>query len=188
MKAFRMSLIMIVLCGLAFPLLMTGIAQILFPKQANGSILYNEKKQAIGSELIGQSFKNPKYFQGRVSSIEYDANGSGSKNYAPSNEEMIKRTQKDAEKWLKDHPGKTLKDVPLDLITNSGSGLDPHITPAAARFQIPKIIKANQGKVTEQQLEKLIQKHIEDRNIGVLGQPRVNVLLLNMDLQKVIQR
>jgi potassium-transporting ATPase KdpC subunit len=185
MKAIRLAVVMVVIFGLGYPLIMTGISQVLFPHQANGSIMYNAQKQAVGSELIGQSFNDPKYFHGRISSINYDAAASGTPNYAPSNEEMIKRTEQAAKQWLKQHPGKSVDDIPLDLITNSGSGLDPHISPEAARFQIPAVSKAT--GLSEQQLERLVNQHIEGRTLGIFGEPRVNVLKLNMDLQKLIQ-
>jgi K+-transporting ATPase ATPase C chain len=184
MKAIRLSVVMIVILGLAYPLVMTGISQVLFPSRANGSIIYNNQHKAIGSELIGQSFTDPKYFHGRISSIDYEAAASGTPNYAPSNQEMIKRTEEAAKAWLKNHPGKSVGDVPLDLITNSGSGLDPHITPEAARFQIPNVFKAT--GISEQQLNQLVDKHVEGRTLGIFGEPRVNVLALNMDLQKLI--
>ncbi|MFC7443056.1 potassium-transporting ATPase subunit KdpC [Laceyella putida] len=185
MNAIRLAIVMITIFGLGYPLVMTGISQVLFPHQANGSVVYNEKNQAIGSELIGQSFTSPRYFHGRISSINYDAAASGTPNYAPSNNEMIKRTEQAAKEWLKQHPGKSVDDIPLDLITNSGSGLDPHISPAAASFQIPAVAKAT--GLSEQELEQLVNKHIEGRALGIFGEPRVNVLKLNMDLQKLIQ-
>jgi potassium-transporting ATPase KdpC subunit len=182
MKAIRLAIVMIVLFGLGYPLVMTGISQVLFPKQANGSIIYNDDGKAVGSELIGQSFTDPKYFHGRISSINYDAAASGTPNYAPSNQEMIKRTEQAAKEWLAKNPGKSIADIPLDLITNSGSGLDPDISPAAARFQIPAVSKAT--GISVQQLEQLVQKHTEGRILGIFGDPHVNVLALNMDLQK----
>ena len=185
MKFIRLAIVMILLFGLGYPVVMTGIAQALFPHQANGSIIYNDKKQAVGSELIGQLFQDPKYFHGRISSIHYDAAASGTPNYAPSNKEMIQRTEKAAEEWLKKNPGKTKEEVPLDLITNSGSGLDPHISPAAAFFQVPSVAKAT--GLSEEQLNNLVKKHIEGRVLGIFGEPRVNVLKLNMELQKMIQ-
>ncbi|MDQ0418160.1 K+-transporting ATPase ATPase C chain [Croceifilum oryzae] len=185
MKGIRLAVVMIVVLGLGYPLAMTGISQLIFPHQANGSMVYNDQKQAIGSELIGQSFEGPQYFHGRISSIKYDGAASGTPNYAPSNEEMIKRTKEEADKWLAQNPGKSVGDVPLDLITNSGSGLDPHISPEAARFQIPAVAKAT--GLSNQQLEDLLKKHVEGRALGVFGEPRVNVFKLNLDLHKLIQ-
>nr|WP_233499937.1 potassium-transporting ATPase subunit KdpC [Geobacillus thermoleovorans] len=163
---------------------MTGLAQLLFPHQAKGSIIY-EKGRAIGSELIGQSFQGDSYFHGRPSSIQYDASASGSPNYGPSSKEMMERMEKDAEQWLKKVPGKTKKDIPIDLITNSGSGLDPHISPAAALFQVPMVAKAT--GLSEQQLTRLVKQHIEGRAMGVFGEPRVNVVRLNMAVQKLVE-
>ncbi|WP_339172526.1 potassium-transporting ATPase subunit KdpC [Anoxybacillus sp. FSL W8-1294] len=185
MKCIRLAIVMILLFGLGYPAFMTGIAQTLFPHQANGSIVYNDENKAVGSELIGQSFQDPRYFHGRISSINFDAAASGTPNYAPSNKEMIQRTERAAEEWLKKNPGKTKEEVPLDLITNSGSGLDPHISPAAAFFQVPSVAKAT--GLSEEQLNNLVKKHIEGRMLGIFGEPRVNVLKLNMELQKMIQ-
>jgi potassium-transporting ATPase KdpC subunit len=185
MKSIRLAIVMILLFGLGYPALMTGIAQAIFPHQANGSIVYNDENKAVGSELIGQSFQDPRYFHGRISSINYDASASGSPNYAPSNEEMIQRTEQAAEEWLKKNPGKTKEEIPLDLITNSGSGLDPHISPDAALFQVPAVAKAT--GLSEEQLKKLVNKHTEGRMLGIFGEPRVNVLKLNMELQKLME-
>lgn len=185
MKALRLSIVMILLCGLGYPLLMTGLVQAFFPEQANGSLLKSDGN-IIGSRLIGQSFTDPRFFHGRVSSIQYNAGASGASNLAPSNPELIKRIENDAKKWLADHPGATLRNIPMDLLTNSGSGLDPDITPEAARFQIPRVAKTT--GISPQQLEHLIQMHTEGRDWGVFGEPRVNVLLLNLDLQRMIQR
>lgn len=186
MKAIRLAIVMLVLFGLGYPLVMTGLAQLLFPSQANGSIVYNDKHQAIGSELIGQSFTDPKYFHGRISSINYDAAASGTPNYAPSNKEMIKRTEQAAKAWLSKNPGKSIGDVPLDLITNSGSGLDPDISPEAARFQIPAVAKAS--GIAPDQLTKLVNQHTTGRFFGIFGNPHVNVLALNLDVQKLITK
>lgn len=185
MKVFRLSLIMMLICGLGFPLVTVGISQLLFPVQANGSLVMNDHNQVVGSRIIGQSFQGPEFFHGRISSIEYDGVSSGSKNYAPSNEEMMERTRKLAEEYLKQNPNKTIKDIPLDLVTNSASGLDPHISPEAAKFQIPRIAK--ETNLSEEELNRLVAKHIEGKEFGVFGEPRVNVLLLNLDLEKLIQ-
>jgi potassium-transporting ATPase KdpC subunit len=185
MKYIRLSIVMIFIFGLGYPALMTGIAQVFFPHQANGNIVYNDQKQAVGSELIGQSFEDPKYFHGRLSSISYDAASSGSPNYAPSNKEMMMRTEKAAEEWLQKNPEKTKEEVPLDLITNSASGLDPHISPEAALFQVPAVAKAT--GLSEEQLTNLVNKHTEGRMLGIFGEPRVNVLKLNLELQKLME-
>ncbi|SDW46139.1 K+-transporting ATPase ATPase C chain [Marininema mesophilum] len=186
MKAIRISLLMVVICGLVYPLLMTGLSQLLFPYQAQGSIMKDSKGKALGSEIIGQKFTSDRYFHGRVSSIDYDASGSGSENYAPSNKQMIERTEKEATKRLKENPGATKGDVPLDLITNSGSGLDPQISPEAARFQIPRVARAT--KVSEEKLSSLVSFYTEKKELGVFGEPRVNVLKLNQALDAIVQK
>jgi K+-transporting ATPase ATPase C chain len=117
------------MCGIAYPLLMTGLSQVIMPAKADGSLIKNESGEIIGSELIGQSFKNPGYFHGRISSINYDAAGSGTPNYSPSNEEMVERTKNDIAEFLKENPTIDKEDIPSDLMTNSGSGLDPNVSP-----------------------------------------------------------
>ncbi|MGF7086921.1 K+-transporting ATPase ATPase C chain [Kroppenstedtia sanguinis] len=178
MKYVRLSLLLILLCGLGYPLLMTGISQLLFPEQAEGSIIKNENGKVVGSKLVGQNFTGDEYFHGRISSIEYDAVNSGSNNYAPSNKTMIDRTQKTVDQLLKEDPGTRKEDIPLDLITNSASGLDPHISPEAARFQIPRVAKAS--GLSKQELASLIDLNTEGKEWGIFGEPRVNVLKLNL--------
>lgn len=178
--AVRSSLVFIVLCGIVYPLVCTGIAQMLFPGQANGSLIQNSKGEVVGSELIGQKFTDPKYFQGRVSSIDYKAEASGTNNYAPSNPDMLKRTQESIEEWKKNNPDVPVHQLPIDLITNSGSGLDPHITPASAKAQVPRISKLR--GLSSAQLDQLIDANTEGRSLGVFGEPRVNVLKLNLAL------
>jgi K+-transporting ATPase ATPase C chain len=181
--AIRASIVFIILCGIIYPLACTGLAQLLMPHNANGSIIKDSAGNAIGSELIGQKFANPKYFQGRVSSIDYKAEASGSNNYAPSNPAMLQRTQDSIEAWKKENPDVPISKLPIALITNSGSGLDPHITPQSAEVQIPRISKLT--GVSADQLQQLVDKHTAGRDLGVFGEPRVNVLMLNMDLQTI---
>lgn len=176
----RLSFVLLLICGLAYPLAMTGIAQIVLPFQASGSLITDESGTVLGSELIGQTFADPKYFSGRVSSIDNDAAGSGSNNYAPSNPALIERTQKDLEAFLKANPGVGKEEIPADLLTNSGSGLDPHISPQAAYVQVERI--ANARKLDPAKLRALIGQHTEGRSLGVFGEPRVNVLKLNLAL------
>jgi potassium-transporting ATPase KdpC subunit len=183
--AIRASIVFIILCGIIYPLACTGLAQLLMPHNANGSIIKDSAGNAIGSELIGQKFANPKYFQGRVSSIDYKAEASGSNNYAPSNPAMLQRTQQSIEAWKKENPDVPISKLPIALITNSGSGLDPHITPQSAEVQIPRISKLI--GVSEGQLQQLVDKHTEGRDLGVFGEPRVNVLMLNIDLQTIMK-
>lgn len=180
--ALRFSLILIVICGVLYPLASTGLAQLLFPHQANGSQLKNSEGIVIGSELIGQSYTDPQWFQGRVSSIEYNAEGSGSNNYAPSNPELLKRMQASLNDWSKNNPDIPVNLVPIDLITNSGSGLDPHITNKAAEVQISRVSKLS--GVSEEKLRDLIKEASQGRDLGIFGEPRVNVLKLNLALQK----
>jgi K+-transporting ATPase ATPase C chain len=179
--AIRSSLVFIVLCGIIYPLACTGIAQLLMPHNANGSVIKDAAGAAIGSELIGQQFTDPKYFQGRISSIDYNAAGSGSNNYAPSNPDMLQRTQNSIEVWKKENPEVPISKLPIALITNSGSGLDPHITPDSAEVQIPRISRLTGMPAAE--LQQLVDKHTEGRDLGLFGEPRVNVLKLNLDLQ-----
>lgn len=182
--ALRASLVFIVLCGILYPLVTTGAAQLLMPEQANGSLVKDSEGKVVGSALIGQNFTDPKYFQGRVSSIEYNGAGSGSNNYAPSNPDLMKRTKASIEDWKLNNPDVPVGELPIDLITNSGSGLDPHITPQSAKVQIPRISKLT--GVSEGELIKLVKEHTENRDLGVFGEPRVNVLKLNLALRELL--
>jgi K+-transporting ATPase ATPase C chain len=179
--------------GLVYPLAITGIAQKLFPRQAQGSLI--ERNGAIvGSELIGQVFESNKYFHGRPSATTtpdpndstktvpapYNAANSGGSNLGPSNKALIDRVQGDIDKLRQENPS---LQVPADLVTTSASGLDPHISPDAALFQVPRIAKAR--NLPEQRIRQLVAEHIEDRLFGLLGEPRVNVLLLNLALDQV---
>ncbi len=176
----RLSAVFIILCGLIYPLASTGLAQVLMPGRANGSLVSNSAGQAVGSELIGQQFENPALFQSRISSIEYKAEASGSNNYGPSNPDMLQRTRDSIEQWKTANPDVSVSKLPIDLVTNSGSGLDPHITPASARVQIPRI-SALTG-ISQEQLDHLVTSHTESRDLGLFGEPRVNVLKLNLEL------
>ncbi|MFM9278154.1 potassium-transporting ATPase subunit KdpC [Paenibacillus jiagnxiensis] len=179
-NSLRLSLVFMVVCGLLYNLVVTGIAQALMPKQANGSLLYDDQNNVIGSELIGQNFTDPKFFKGRVSSIDYNAAGSGSGNYAPSNPDMLARTQESVEAWKKDNPDVPVSGLPVDLITNSGSGLDPHISPEAAKAQIPRISRLT--GIPAEKLNELVADNTSGRELGFLGEPVVNVLKLNLAL------
>lgn len=175
-----------VILGLGYHLLVTGIGQILVPEKANGSLLYNQKGEVVGSALIGQKFEDPKFFQGRVSSIEYNAAGSGTNNYAPSNNDMIKRTKESLENWKKENPDVPVDQIPIDLVTNSGSGLDPHISPEAALAQIPRVEKLTE--IDKDNLVHLVEKNTEGKELGLFGEPRVNVLKLNLDLKQQLEK
>lgn len=180
----RMTVFLMAVCGILYPLAVTGIAQAVAPAKADGSLIYDENDKVIGSELIGQTFTGQAYFHGRVSSIEYNAAGSGSNNYAPSNEDLVKRTQDSMDDWKKNNSATPVRDVPNDLLTNSGSGLDPHISPDAAYVQIKRI--STETGIESSKLEELVKKHIQGRELGLFGEERVNVLQLNLDLKNMI--
>ncbi|WP_260510105.1 potassium-transporting ATPase subunit KdpC [Paenibacillus typhae] len=182
----RLSAIMIILCGILYPLASTALAQVLLPSQANGSLLKNSSGETVGSELIGQSFSNPALFHGRVSSIDYKAEASGSNNYGPSNSDMLQRTKDSILQWQKDNPDVPVSELPVDLITNSGSGLDPHISPAAARVQIPRI--SGLTGISAERLGQLVTEATEGRDLGLFGEERVNVLKLNLALSELTKR
>lgn len=179
--------------GLVYPLAMTGIAQIVFPNQAQGSLIERDGK-VVGSALIGQEFASDKYFHGRPSATTapdpedltktvaapYNAANSGGSNLGPSNKALIDRVQSDLDKLKKENPSAR---VPIDLVTTSASGLDPDISPEAAYFQVPRVAKAR--NLAENQIRQLVSDHIEDRFLGLLGEPRVNVLLLNLALDRL---
>nr|WP_082096700.1 potassium-transporting ATPase subunit KdpC [Paenibacillus wulumuqiensis] len=179
----RTSAILFVMCCVLYQLVITGIARVVMPHQAAGSLIYNSNHDVIGSELIGQSFTDPHYFQGRVSSVEYNANGSGSPNYAPSNPELIKRIEESVVTWQKQNPSVPVASLPVDLITNSGSGLDPDITPQAAAAQIPRISKLT--GLSAEQLESIVSNNTTPAQLGIFGEPAVNVLKLNLAVQQL---
>ncbi|WP_068783301.1 potassium-transporting ATPase subunit KdpC [Paenibacillus phocaensis] len=176
----RAGLVLMAVIAL-YQLAVWGIAQAAMPEKANGSLIYNESHEVVGSRLIGQSFSEPFFFHGRVSSIEYDAGASGTPNYAPSNADLLQRTADAVEAWKQDHPNVPVSKLPIDLITNSGSGLDPEISPAAARTQIPRVSQAT--GIPAKELERMVRDHTRGRDLGILGEPGVNVLELNLDVQ-----
>lgn len=182
----RTSVILFLLCCVVYQLTVTGIAQAFMSKQADGSLIYNSNNQVVGSALVGQAFTEPQYFQGRISSIDYNANGSGSPNFAPSNPELLKRLQESVSTWQKQNPDVPVASLPVDLITNSGSGLDPDISPEAATAQIPRI--SNLTGVSTEQLQTLVQQNTMSRQLGIFGEPAVNVLKLNMALQQELSK
>lgn len=181
----RTSILFMVLCGLIYPLAVTGIAKVTLPKQAEGSLIYDDKGDLVGSELIGQNFTGNQYFHSRISSIEYDASSSGTNNYAPTNIDMLDRMKASIESWELENPEVPVNEIPMDLITNSGSGLDPHITPESAKAQISRIVQNTD--LNERKLENLIDAHTNGKEWGLFGEKRVNVLLLNIELSKQLK-
>lgn len=179
--AVLMTIVTTVLLGLVYPLAVTGLAQVVFPAKANGSLI-ERNGRVIGSSLIGQPFSSPGYFRSRPSAAGaagYDAGASTGSNLGPTNKKLIERVQSDAAKLQAENPGRP---VPIDLVTTSASGLDPHITPAAAEFQLPRLVRERGFSETE--LRSLINEHTEGRHLGLLGEPRVNVLALNLALDE----
>jgi K+-transporting ATPase ATPase C chain len=181
--AVRMAIVTLILTGIAYPLLATGLAGSFFPYQAKGSLIRVEGR-VVGSELIGQRFENPAYFQGRPSAAGadgYDAAASSGSNLGPTSKALRDRIVKDLARLKADNP-LSPESVPAELVTASGSGLDPHLSPEAALWQAPRI--ASQRQVAVADVEALVQQQVEQRTWGILGEPRVNVLLLNLDHDK----
>jgi K+-transporting ATPase ATPase C chain len=176
--ALWFTLVTTVMFGILYPLAITGLAQVLFPSRANGQLIEKNGK-VVGSRIIGQSFTGPGYFHSRPSSAGtgYDATSSSGSNFGPTNKTLIDRVKSDVEKAQVENSSSA---VPIDLVTASGSGLDPHISPAAAEFQIPRVAK--ERKISEADLRALVQKFGEGRQFGIFGEPRVNVLELNLEL------
>lgn len=177
-----MIFVFTVVLGIGYPLAVWGVSQAIFPHQANGSLIKNDKGEVIGSELIGQTFTSPGYFHSRPSAAGngYDAGASSGSNLGPTSEKLIDRIKTDAETLQVENPNAK---IPADLVTTSGSGLDPHISPEAADFQIPRIAK--ERSIGENELRQIVAKFTESRQLAVLGEPRVNVLMLNLELDKI---
>lgn len=180
--AVLMTIVTTVLFGLVYPLVMTGLAQVLFPYKANGQLIKRADGTVIGSQLIGQPFTSAGYFHSRPSAAGdagYDAGASAATNYGPTNQRLIDRVKEDAARLQAENPARL---VPVDLVTTSASGLDPHITPAAAEFQVPRV--ARERGLSEDEVRSIVAAHTEGRLLGFLGEPAVNVLMLNLALDE----
>jgi K+-transporting ATPase ATPase C chain len=181
--AVMLTIALTILTGLIYPLAMTGIAQVLFPRQSNGSLIV-EHGHIVGSRLIGQPFDDPKYFWGRPSATSpfpYNAASSSGSNLAPTNQALIETVKQRVAALRQADPGNSAP-IPVDLVTASGSGLDPHISVAAALYQVPRVAAVR--KLSTETVQRLVQQHTEGRQFGVLGEPRVNVLELNRALEQ----
>lgn len=201
-QSLVVTLLLLLLCGLVFPVLLIGISAVIFPSQANGSLVYADG-QAVGAANVGQDFTEPYFMKGRPSAYNYntyyeDEQGnqyyndgsefaglsSGSNNYAPSNPALTERVEADIEAFLEANPDVKREDIPADLMTASGSGLDPHITPVSARIQIPALAAAS--GLSEEQLEQIVADHTEGKLFGIFGEETVNVLGVNLDIAKAM--
>ncbi|SCJ50510.1 potassium-transporting ATPase subunit C [uncultured Clostridium sp.] len=191
------SVVLLLLCGIMYPLLVTGISQLLFPNKANGSII-NVNGKEVGSELVGQDFTDERFMKCRPSAVNYNTYteeekkdgtytgvSSGSDNYAPSNPELITRVKEDMDEFLKNNPDVTKEDIPTDLLTASGSGLDPHISPESAKVQIPALAKST--GLSENELQEIVDNNTKDKFLGVFGEKTVNVLKVNLEIAKRLE-
>ena len=181
--AVLMTVVTTILLGLIYPLAVTGLAQVMFPDKANGQLIRRSDGALVGSRLIGQPFSSPGYFRSRPSAAGatgYDAGLSGGSNLGPTNQKLIDRINADVDKLQAENPGRP---VPVDLVTSSGSGLDPHISPAAAEFQVSRV--ARERSMTEAEVRNIVAAHTEGRQFGFLGEPRVHVVELNLDLDRM---
>lgn len=179
--AILYTVVTTIIFGLIYPFVVTGAAQLLFKDKANGQLI-QQNGQLIGSRIIGQPFSAPGYFHSRPSAAGngYDAANSSGSNYAPTNKKLVDRVSADVATLQQDRPG---TEVPVDLVTASGSGLDPHITPAGAEFQVTRI--SGERHLSEDAVRQVIARHTQGRQLGFLGEPRVNVLELNLELDRV---
>lgn len=200
-NAFILTIAMLVICGIIYPMALTGVSQVVFNKQANGNLIKIDG-EAVGSELVGQQFTDPRFFTGRVSSVGYntyaeedlipDAEGntsyggvsSGSFNYGASNPDLKSRVEADIETFMEKNPDVKKEDIPADLLTASGSGLDPHISPAAAEVQIPAIAAAT--GLTEEAIKEIVAGNTEHKVLGIFGEEKVNVLKTNIAIAEAL--
>jgi len=178
--AFAITVVLTVLLGVIYPLVVTGLSRVMFPAKAGGSLIEKDGK-VIGSSLIGQPFLGPSYFHSRPSAAGsgYDGTASGGTNFGPTSQKLMDNVKAAAELLREENPGSP---VPIDMVTASASGLDPHITPAAAEFQVPRI--ARERSLSEDEVRRIVREHAEGRQFGILGEPRVNVLELNLALDE----
>lgn len=201
-QAVVVTVVLMVICGFLFPCLMTGLSALIFPYQANGSMIEVDGK-VVGAENVGQEFTEDYYMWSRPSAYHYNVYvedeegnqtytdgsefpgiGSGSNNYAPSNPALTERVQQDLENFLAKNPDIKQEDIPTDLLTASGSGLDPNISPASAEVQIPRIVKAS--NLTEEQVREIVSRHTDGKVLGIFGEDKVNVLEVNIDIAKAM--
>lgn len=199
-SAFKCSLVLGVLCCVVYPAALTLAGQALFPKQANGSLItvtVDGQEQVVGSKYVGQQFEDSRFFHGRISSVNYNcyteeekAEGSyggvssGSYNYGNSNPDLKARVEADLAAWMKDHPGVKQEDIPSELLTASGSGLDPHITVQGARVQVGAVMEAS--GLTEDELNSIIDRNTTGKTLGIFGEETVNVLGCNLDIAEAL--
>lgn len=184
----RTTIVTLVLTGLIYPFVMTGISQVFFPWRANGSLITDEKGQVVGSELIAQSFANPAYLQPRPSAAGekgYDPTSSGGSNLGTTSKKLQDRVAGDLKRLKVENPD-AVGAVPVELVTTSGSGLDPHLSPQGALWQVPRIAKAR--GISPERVKPVIDENVEGRTFGILGEPRINVLLVNLALDRQFGR
>ncbi len=182
LTAILMTIVTTLLLGIVYPFVVTVLAQVIFPDKANGQLIRSEDGRIVGSRIIGQPFSSPEYFRSRPSAAGaagYDANGSSGSNFSPTNQKLIERVKAEVAKLQAENPGVS---VPIDLVTTSASGLDPHISPAAAEFQVPRVALGR--GLSETEVRALVNAHTSGRQLGFLGEPVVNVLILNLALDE----
>jgi K+-transporting ATPase ATPase C chain len=182
LTAIRVSVVLMLICGLLYPLVTTGIAQTIFPKQANGSLIQSNGS-IIGSELLAQNVESPKLFHPRASAANFDPTASAGSNKAVAAQDYVNGIADQIKAIKKENPN--IKDIPADLVTGSGSGFDPDLTPEAAKAQVPRI--SRETGMSELELDRLVDSHTKNRQLGIFGEPRVNVTELNIELMKQVK-